>query len=345
VCRTGVSTGDSVAGRRLRTVSYGGAARFCRLRAHHGGICNGKTSYGLERARVLGPRHGDGRGRVGTRGQPRRPFGDRRVDARLGGGLSLDFETGKAGVVVTPGVPLLFNSGGQQAGQYPGGFRTLTQPFEDPLFGTIVLVGVAHNSAPVSAEFDAVVRNATTGETIVTVPGIRVDNLELEGSQFSADPTEHCDELSETRGTVFQITLAPTVNEVIVGPTDNLQLELLPTAVFGGEMELCVDHPQYSGMSLVVEPITPPNQPPVAVADSATTPKNTAVAIPVLPSWSSYAWRWPRGEVREERRTSPSSMAVACAGFTATAVDPPATAEELARLAPSVQPPLASQTW
>lgn len=202
--------------------------------------------------------------------------------------LTMDILSTQAAVQLQEGVPEVFHSFGSQAAEFPAGFITVAGPFSGPGgFDAIVFAATAHNFAPQFADFTFQVKNGTTGQVITeSTGGFTVDLHDI-----PLDTASELDPLSEHCGgdpffgppfyeaVEFQITLAPPVNAVMVGPTDDLQLIITPVSL-SGNIELCVEHSTFfTTMSLVVDRIP---SPPVAVDDTATTSKNTAVAIAVL---------------------------------------------------------------
>jgi hypothetical protein len=196
------------------------------------------------------------------------------------GTLSPDLVNSRGGLPLTTGVPIVFHSNGSQASEYPAGFTTVAGPFSGPMFDSVVLVMSAHNSAPASVDLNFEVKNGTTGEVITGFSGVSVDDIPLDFGASPGDPPgDHCQEEADTSGVVFQITLAPPVNAVLVGPTDDLQLVITPTAIFGGAVEICVDFTGfYTTLGLVVEPVPVPNQPPVADLSAPTFVEATSPA-------------------------------------------------------------------
>jgi hypothetical protein len=206
------------------------------------------------------------------------------------GTLTPDFVTSKGGLALTMGTPVVFHSYGSQASEYPAGFTTVAGPFTGAMFDSVVMVFAAHNSAPASVDLRFQVKNGTTGELITELPAaspdITVSNIPLDTGALPGDPPgDHCQDELETAGTLFEITLAPPVNSVLVGPTDDLQLIITPTAIFGGDVEICVDYKGfYTSLGLVVEPVPVPNQPPVAALSApafveATSPAGAMVTL------------------------------------------------------------------
>jgi hypothetical protein len=196
------------------------------------------------------------------------------------GTLSPDLLNSRGGLPLTTGTPIVFHSNGSQASEYPAGFTTVAGPFSGPMFDTVGMVFSAHNSAPASLHLDFEVKNGTTGEVITGFSGLNVDNIPLDLSTSPGDPpSEHCQDEADTSGTVFQITLAPPVNAVLVGPSDDLQLVITPTAIFGGSVEICVDWKGfYTTVGLVVEPVPVPNLPPIADLSAPTFVEATSPA-------------------------------------------------------------------
>ncbi|HEX9823521.1 MAG TPA: cadherin-like domain-containing protein [Actinomycetota bacterium] len=200
--------------------------------------------------------------------------------------LAVDTVSTQAAVALEEGVPEVFHSNGSQGAEYPAGFNTVPGPFDQPgePFDAILFAATAHQFAPQSADFTFQVKNGTTNEVIteLTASEVSVDDIPLDDASESDPLSDHCPDGFDGgySAVQFQITLAPPVNEVFVGPGDDLQLILTPTNLSSNKVELCVeDSFFYTGLALVIEPIP---SAPVAADDSATTPKDTAVDIDVL---------------------------------------------------------------
>jgi hypothetical protein len=176
--------------------------------------------------------------------------------ARADGSLSPDFVTTKAGIPLTSsGTAMVFHSNGSQASEYPAGFTTVPTPLSTP-FSSVTLVVASHTFAPASLQWDVEVRNGTTGELIVQATGLSINNIPLDGVPQSAPPVQHCQ--GDTAGTTLQITLAPPLHAVFVGPSDDLQLIITPTFT-SAPLDVCVDFKGFfTGLGLVVEPVPVP---------------------------------------------------------------------------------------
>jgi len=208
--------------------------------------------------------------------------------AKVDNTLTTSILSTQAAVQLEEGVPEVFHTFGSQAAEYPAGFVTTPGPFPGPGgFDVVVIAATAHMFAPQFAEFAVQIKNGTTGQVITETPSgvtIDVDDIPLDPASGGAPLSDHCsgdpffgDPFYSA--VEFQITLAPPVNAVLVGPADDLQLILTPVHL-SGPIELCVEHSTFfTAMSLVVDPIP---SPPVAHDDSATTSKNTPVTIDVL---------------------------------------------------------------
>ncbi len=203
--------------------------------------------------------------------------------------LTTDIISSQAGVPLTQGVPVVFHSNGSQAAEFPAGFVTVPGPFDTPgePFDVVVIAASAFQFSPQSAHFTIQIKNGTTNQLITATPGavtINLDDIPLDNASESAAPPDQCDGDPFSfppfyQAVEFQITLAPPVNVVTVGPADDVQLILTPT-LMSGNVHLCVEQTTFfTGMGLVVDRIP---SPPVAVDDAATTPKNTPVTIDVL---------------------------------------------------------------
>jgi hypothetical protein len=174
--------------------------------------------------------------------------------------LTQTFVNAKAGLPVTTGTPIVFHTNGSQAAHFPAGFKTVAGPFSSGPFDAIVISGVADSSTPADATFSAVIKNGTTNQVITSVSTISLSSLPLD---FVSPPAEHCQasfgDPAFPATVTFEITLAPPVNVVHVAPTDDLQLILTPTGVFGSTMHLCVGDVTFgTGMGLVVQPLPVP---------------------------------------------------------------------------------------
>jgi Bacterial Ig domain len=209
--------------------------------------------------------------------------------AKANATMTTDILSSQAGVQLQQGVPVVFHSLGSQAAEFPAGFTTVPGPFSTPgePFDVVVLAASAFNFSPQEARFTFQVKNGTTNQLITETPsGLTVDlyPIPLDNASESAAAADQCDGDPFSfplfyYAVEFQITLAPPVNSVLVGPADDVQLILTPTFLTGN-VHLCVEHTTFfTGLGLVVDRIP---SPPVAVDDSATTPKNTAVTIDVL---------------------------------------------------------------
>lgn len=179
------------------------------------------------------------------------------------GSLSPNLINSKAGLPLEQGTPIVFHSFGSQAGNFPSGFTTVPTPLSGPLFSSVTVIVTAHQQAPASLEFDFEVKNGTTGAVITGWNGVMIDSIPLDSVSQSAPVEDHCE--GDTAGTTFQITLAPPLNEVSVGPTDDLQLIITPTFM-SSPLDICVDWKGFfTTLGLVVE--RPPNDPPICDAN------------------------------------------------------------------------------
>ena len=161
----------------------------------------------------------------------------------------------RAGLPLTLNVPEIFHSNGSQAGQFPGGFKTVASPPVPAVgFTSVVVALTSIQSAPSFAKVDLLVKNGTTGVVITSQSNVQIDDIPLDQS-----PTgQQCQDLANTKVIVFQFTLAPPVNAVVVGPNDDLQLVITPTQM-SSPLDICVDDfTFYTGLGLVVEPLPVP---------------------------------------------------------------------------------------
>ncbi len=166
----------------------------------------------------------------------------------------------RAGLPLTLNVPQIFHSNGSQAGQFPGGFKTVASPPVPAAGFTAVVVQLtAVQSAPAFAKVDLLVKNGTTGAVITSQSGVMIDDIPLDlGVPQNAPPNQHCQNRANTKGVVFQFTLAPPVNAVAVGPNDDLQLLITPTSMTS-PLDICVDDfTFYTGLGLIVEALPVP---------------------------------------------------------------------------------------
>ncbi len=166
----------------------------------------------------------------------------------------------RAGLPLTINVPQVFHSNGSQASLFPGGFKTVASP-PVPVAGfTAVVVRLtAVQSAPAFAKVNLLVKNGTTGAVITSQNGVMIDDIPLDlGVSPNAPPNQHCQNLANTKGVVFQFTLAPPVNAVVVGANDDLQLVITPTSMTS-PLDICVDDfTFYTGLGLIVEALPVP---------------------------------------------------------------------------------------
>ena len=209
--------------------------------------------------------------------------------AKADGTLTTSFITSQAGVPLTAGTPVVFHSNGSQAADFPSGFTTVPGPFNTPgqPFDVVVIAASAFAFSPQSAQFSFQIKDGTTNQLITQTPSgvtVHLDDIPLDNAAEGSPVGNQCDGdpfafPTFYKAVEFQITLAPPVNAVTVGPGDDVQLILTPVTTTGN-VHLCVEQStSFTSMGLVVNRI---NSPPVAVNDSATTPKNTPVTIPVL---------------------------------------------------------------
>jgi Bacterial Ig domain len=210
-----------------------------------------------------------------------------RFTAKADSTLTTGVVSTQAGVPLTDGVPVVFHSFGSQAAEFPAGFTTVPGPFTTGAFDAVVIAVSAFSFSPQSAQFMFQVKDGTTNQLITETPSgvtVHLDDIPLDNAPEVAPLANQCDGDPFAfppfyKATVFQITLAPPVNAVTVGPTDDVQLILTPVHT-SGNVHLCVeDTTFFTSMGLVVDRI---NSAPVAGDDSATTPKNTSVTIGVL---------------------------------------------------------------
>jgi Bacterial Ig-like domain (group 3) len=171
-------------------------------------------------------------------------------------GLTPDtIQPARAGLPLALNVPEIFHSNGSQAGQFPGGFKTVASPPVPAAGFTAVVVALTSlQSAPAFAKVDLLVKNGTTGNVITSQSNVMIDNIPLDQSPAG----QHCQVQADTVVVVFQFTLAPPVNAVVVGPNDDLQLVITPTQM-SSQLDICVnDFTFYTGLGLIVEPLPVP---------------------------------------------------------------------------------------
>ncbi len=161
----------------------------------------------------------------------------------------------RAGLPLTLNVPEIFHSNGSQSGLFPGGFKTVASPPVPAAGFTAVVVALTSvQSAPAFAKVDLLVKNGTTGAVITGVSNVQIDDIPLDGSPAG----QHCQVLANTKVIVFEFTLAPPVNAVVVGPNDDLQLVITPTQM-SSPLDICVDDfTFYTGLGLIVEALPVP---------------------------------------------------------------------------------------